>query len=296
MSTIKSYSVGNGDMFYVNHNSDNFSIVDCCLSGDDDPILDEIARLSSLKGITRFISTHPDDDHFRGLGHLDKRINIRNFYCVKNGASKTEETDCFTKYRELHDCDKRAFHIFAGCSRKWMNQDDEERKSSGINILWPKLDNEHFKEAMESAEAGNSPNNLSPIIKYSVNKGATALWMGDLETDFMEKIADEISLPVVDILFAPHHGRETGKIPEAMLQKMEPKIIVIGEAPSEHLDYYAGYNTITQNSAGDIIFEFEGSKVHIFTSNEYSVDFLDNESQTLDGHHYVGTLEVGVTA
>ena len=34
MSVVKSFSVGNGDMFYVNHNSDNFTIIDCCLPED----------------------------------------------------------------------------------------------------------------------------------------------------------------------------------------------------------------------------------------------------------------------
>lgn len=29
MSVIKSFSVGNGDMFYIKHNSDNFTIIDC---------------------------------------------------------------------------------------------------------------------------------------------------------------------------------------------------------------------------------------------------------------------------
>ena len=31
MSIIKSFSVGEGDMFYIDHNSDNFSIIDCNL-------------------------------------------------------------------------------------------------------------------------------------------------------------------------------------------------------------------------------------------------------------------------
>ena len=29
----------------------------------------------------------------------------------------------------------------------------------------------------------------------------------------MKKITDEISWPEVDIVFAPHHGRDSGKIP-----------------------------------------------------------------------------------
>ncbi|CAM4346215.1 hypothetical protein COEX109129_19890 [Corallococcus exiguus] len=32
MSIIKSFSVGNGDMFYIKHNSDNFTIIDCNLT------------------------------------------------------------------------------------------------------------------------------------------------------------------------------------------------------------------------------------------------------------------------
>lgn len=34
MSEIKSLSVGNGDMFYVNHNSDNFSMIDCNITDE----------------------------------------------------------------------------------------------------------------------------------------------------------------------------------------------------------------------------------------------------------------------
>ena len=43
MSKVKSFSVGNGDMFYIRHNSDNFTTIDCCLTDDvKDDILDEI--------------------------------------------------------------------------------------------------------------------------------------------------------------------------------------------------------------------------------------------------------------
>jgi len=173
-----------------------------------------------------------------------------------------------------------------------MNQSDSERQTSGIEILWPDLDNEHFKEALAAAEDGDSPNNISAVIKYSVGEGATVLWMGDLETEFMELIEEDLDLPAVHILFAPHHGRESGKVPESMLTKMSPKIIVVGEAPSEDLDYYEGYNTITQNSAGDILFECTEKKVHVFTSNEYDVDFLDDEARSRPNYYYVGTLNL----
>lgn len=292
MSRIKSYSVGDGDMFYIDHNSDNLTVIDCCLGNDtQEQISDEVAALSNKKGVTRFISTHPDEDHIHGLIDLDDRIRILNFYCVKNAAIKSDESDDFARYRELRDSDK-AFYIFEGCTRRWMNQTNEERGSSGINVLWPNRENEDFKKALQSAAEGKSPNNISAIIKYSLQDGVTALWMGDLETNFMEAIEEDIELSAVDILFPPHHGRQSGRIPASMLSKMNPQIIVIGEAPSKHLNYYQGYNTITQNSAGDIVFDCREEKVHIFTSKDYEVDFLEDERRTLDGFYYLGTLKL----
>ena len=90
MILVKSLSVGKGDMFYIKHGSDNFSIIDCCMDDSNkDRIVDELKRESKNKGITRFISTHPDDDHIRGLDYLDNQMSIVNFYCVKNEGTKT---------------------------------------------------------------------------------------------------------------------------------------------------------------------------------------------------------------
>jgi hypothetical protein len=108
----------------------------------------------------------------------------------------------------------------------------------------------------------------------------------------MEAIEPELNLNKSHLVFAPHHGRRTGRIPASILDRIEPEIIVIGEAATEYLDYYAGYNTITQNSAGDVIFECVGNKVHVFTSKPYDVDYLEDEGATLGDSHYVGSLTV----
>lgn len=164
---------------------------------------------------------------------------------------------------------------------------------SGISILWPDTANEYYKEALKRAKEGNSPNNISPIIKYSFHDGAQFLWMRDLETEFMADIENEVDMPDIDILFAPHHGRDSGKIPSSWLKEISPQIIVIGEAPSEHLNYYQGYNTITQNSAGDITFELVDNKVHIYVSKaSYSVTFLEYDEQPNTYGYYIGTLTV----
>src|SRR5437867_789641 len=99
MSIVKSLSVGNGDMFYIKHNSDSFSIIDCCLSDVDQyRIVTELKAAAAGKGIHRFISSHPDDDHMRGLAYLDGQLGIVNFYCVENAATKEEKTEDFLKY------------------------------------------------------------------------------------------------------------------------------------------------------------------------------------------------------
>lgn len=292
MSVVKGFAVGNGDMCYIKHGSDNFTIIDCNLTGDrDDEIIAELKQQASGKGIRRFISTHPDQDHFGGIEKLDAKQPIINFYVVKNQATKDNEADSFKHYCELRDGDK-AFYIYKGCSRKWMNEGDDVRGSSGINILWPDTSNQHFKDALANCEAGDSYNNTSAVIRYKLNGGATVMWLGDLETEFMENIADSITLEKTTIVFASHHGRASGKIPNSWLEKLDPQIIVIGEAPSRHLHYYTGYKTITQNMAGDITMELVGDKVHFYVSSDtYYHNGLTDEGQTAFPN-YVGSLTV----
>lgn len=264
MSEIKSLSVNNGDMFYINHNSDNFSMIDCNIADDrKSEILDEVNNLAGKKGIVRFISTHPDQDHVQGIEYLDELKLIPNFYCVDNNVSKSTETKSFKKYKELRNS-SRAYKISKGCKRKWMNMSDDERGSAGINVLWPDLANETFQNALQDAESSDNPNNISPAIVYSLEEGVRALWLGDMENDYMVAIEDDIALLPVDILFAPHHGRKSGRVPKTWLDKLEPRLIVVGEAPSDELEYYSNYNTLTQNSAGDILFCCETGKTHVY--------------------------------
>ena len=95
------------------------------------------------------------------------------------------------------------------------------------------------------------------------------------------------------VLFAPHHGRKSGRVPKDWLEKIDPTIIVVGEAPSSELTYYDGWDTITQNSAGDIVFECLSGKTHVFVSEStYSVDFLTKEQGVGSRHggYYIGTF------
>lgn len=293
MSIVKSFAVGNGDMFYIKHNSDNFTIIDCNLNSETaDVRIEELKREARSTDITRFISTHPDQDHFSGIELLDEAMPILNFYVIENQAIKEEETESFRHYCKLRDNPAKAFYICKGCVRKWMNQEGEGRGSSGVSILWPDTTNPDFKDALAAGNAGESYNNMSAVIRYKVEGGASVMWLGDLETDFMEKITDHIKLEKTTIVFASHHGRTSGKIPDSWLEKLDPQIIVIGEAPSRHLNYYTGYKTIAQNRAGDISMECVDDKVHFYVSNSnYSRADLSNEGMSTS-ENYIGSITV----
>ena len=293
MSIIKSFSVGNGDTYYINHNSNNFTIIDCYLGDENaDAIISELKTESAGNGITRFISTHPDEDHIQGIGKLDSEMPIINFYVVKNEATKPDVTESFKHYCRLRDSDK-AYYVYKGCKRRWMNDSDNERGSSGINILWPDRNNVYFKTALQEAKDGIAFNNLSLVAHYRLQDGASVLWLGDLETQFMKDILEDIELEKVDIVFAAHHGRKSGKIPDCWLEILQPEVIVIGEAPSRNLDYYTGYNTLTQNKCGDIIMDCVDDKIHFYASKDNGGvrDWLTNEYQTKHPN-YIGTLKV----
>ena len=296
MSKVKSFSVGNGDMFYIRHNSDNFTTIDCCLTDDvKDDILDEIETESSGKGIKRFISTHPDDDHIKGLVEYDDKFGILNFYRVDNDTTKKgTETDDFKRYKKLRDDSKKSFELKKGCKRKWMNESDDERDGAGLYCLWPITDNNLYKEALKTAADGGSPNNISPAVKYLVGK-FSFLWMGDMETDMQEEFDKKVTNTHMTIVFAPHHGRKSGHIPSSLMDKLKPKLVIVGEAPCDELDYYSEYDTITQNTAGDILFETNGDYLDVFVS-ESGYAKTDGMVQNTnhgkhDGMKYLGSVK-----
>lgn len=296
MSKVKCFSVGNGDMFYINHDSDNFTTIDCCLNNDvKDEILNEIKSESSGKQVSRFISTHPDDDHIKGLVDYHGMFNILNFYCVNNETTKKGiETDDFKLYKRLRDDNKKSFALEKGCKRKWMNIPDGERKDSGLHCLWPITNNEKYKEALNTAANGGSPNNISPVIEYHVGN-FSFLWMGDLENDMQKEFDNKVTNNHKTIVFAPHHGRKSGHIPPSLMNNLTPKLIIVGEAPSEELDYYSNYNTLTQNTAGDILFETNGDYLDIFVSKStYSKKegmVINKGHVNHSGMHYLGSIK-----
>lgn len=278
-------------MYYIQHGTENFTVIDCWLIEGEtmESIIAEIQEQSRYKSVIRFISTHPDDDHIKGIIELDGAMGFRNFYCVKNGAHRDDETDAFRHYCSLRDSDK-TFFVSRGSTRKWMNKGDEKYGSAGLNFQWPIPGNEKYEAALDLAASGGRANNISPIFTYTLNDGARMMWMGDLETEFMESIKQAVpNLPQVDILFAPHHGRDTP--PREWMEQLSPQVVVLGEAEEEHLDPYAGYTKVRQSRAGDVTFECVSGQTHIYASKRgYRHSGLHDEGRPDTYGKYAGTI------
>lgn len=277
MSYVKSFAFTEGDirgdMFYIRHDSKSFTLIDCNLNVDKkrkEEIVAEVVRASKGKSIRRFILTHPDKDHYHGLADLWNVWTTSNVYMVKNEKPLDEADADAVQCKALRDSSGICW-IKAGLKRTYLNRcpDDDEHGPSGINFLWPIPDNGKFKEVLKSVNTGASPNNISPAVRYDVENGASFLWMGDMETDMQEEFCRVCgsTLRPVDILFAPHHGRKSGRVPKQLMDILQPKIIVVGNAPSGDLDYSVAAKTITRNSAGDVLFAVEAGKVHVFSAN-----------------------------
>ena len=110
MSIVKSFSFPSGeirgDMFYIKHGSNNFTVIDCYLSDGSEAndrmseIIEEI-KSESTGRICRFISTHPDNDHIKGIEKLDETWKILNFYAVKNNRPANGNDASLTRYQWL---------------------------------------------------------------------------------------------------------------------------------------------------------------------------------------------------
>lgn len=278
MSIVKSYSFPDGeirgDMFYIKHNTSCFTLIDCFLkecnnrNNRKEEIIQEVCAESKDR-ICRFVSTHPDSDHIAGIEDLDKVWPIVNFYAVRNSIPSDSTNPCRKKYLELLKSDK-CFDISRGILRKWLNIGDSKVGSSGIQFHWPDLNNAMFKETLSKVKEEKDTNNICPIFTYQIKGGATYMWMGDLETEMQQEFYDcyKDSIPKVDVLFQPHHGRKSASVPPDLLKALQPKIIVIGNAPNDHIDYGDSDITITQNTAGDILFVNQENRVHVFTQNK----------------------------
>lgn len=247
----------------------------------DNPI-DYLKRLN-INQIFRFIITHPDMDHLDGIKDLynnfgvlntwdtnnDKHIDLNNFFAGYN-------KDDWKFYTDLRD-----ERVKIG--RRLTNYDynnNQHWPDDYLKILCP------TKLLVQSGNDNKRYHDLSYVLLYTPPKAGGGTWKilfaGDSEDNSWEYILKNYSEEVrnIDILFAPHHGRDSGRDWE-FLKTLTPKVTLFGNASSAHLAYdkYPEIR-LTNNQAGYIIMNITKDDINIFVKHEqFAVDFANNSKR-----------------
>lgn len=214
------------------------------------------------KKLFRFILTHPDMDHLKGLKDLSEKIGFTNFWSYKNSKDGTS----------IKDEDFKDWNFYQTLlSNKFLNLVDTNNcqylPDDGLKILSPN------KELISKANSDENWNDASATILYLVG-GCKFLFCGDSGDNtwnyLIRNHKNEISN--IDVLFAPHHGRTSDRNFD-FLDIVKPRITILGNAESKYLAYDAyksksGY-MFTNNQAGNFKFEINSYKeLEIYFSNK----------------------------
>lgn len=261
----------------------------------DNPI-DYLKKLG-IKEIMRFILTHPDMDHMDGIRDLYTEFNIINTWDTNNtkeidlkgnfaGYNK-EDWEFYLKLRAGKVDTKRLVNHANDLLDFW-NED-------GITILAPTLTLEK-----QANEGSGDYHDLSYVLLYSYAKKEGGTWKflfaGDSHDATWEYILKHHKDKVenVDVLFAPHHGRDS-KRDYTFLATLKPKVTLLGNASSEYLAYskYKEYSgvVITNNQAGYVVVDVTEDEMSFYVKNfDFARDlrarmFTNPDPSTHDSTH-----------
>ena len=200
-------------------------------------LTDPVAFLQQIypgRSIFRYIQTHPDLDHMRGLTALGEAgIDIVNFWDTchnKNPDLRPEDEADWREYQAIRLGHRGAtvLQLNRGAQNKFWNVDEfGYNGGDGIQILSP------FSELTTWANARDNSNELSYVI-WLTHAGRCVIFGGDAEEKSWEAIVDHYGTELkCDLLKASHHGRDSGyHQPAAMLMKPDLTVVPVGKKPN----------------------------------------------------------------
>src|SRR5262249_40608013 len=148
------------------------------------------------------------------------------------------DPDDWEFYTSLRDgkpqTDPKRLVLYSGdFGQYWNRGEDGQAGGDGLIVLAP------TKELVAAANEAGDWNDSSYVILYRV-RNKRILFAGDSHDETWDHILTNWGEQVknVDVLIAPHHGRDSGRGYE-FLDMVNPKLTLFGNAPSEHLAYDA---------------------------------------------------------
>lgn len=227
--------------------------------------IEYLEQLCLLRGrdktIFRYIQTHPDMDHMRGLtALLDHGFEIVNFWDTENTKAEpdfnkviNDDKSDWETYQKLRKGDgvARLAHMRGAVGTYWNQGVDYSDLGDGIEILAP------TSEIAQAANSGEKHNNHSYVlrIKYA---GVSIILGGDAESEVWEDIVNAYGIGLkCTVLKASHHGRDSGYYqPAVRLMNPELTLVSVGKKPETcAANKYKNYSdkVLTTRLSGNIV-------------------------------------------
>ena len=254
----------------------------------DNPI-DYINKLK-IKDIFRFIITHPDMDHLDGIRDLYSNFSVTNTWDTKNIKEldlknfpkkyNPEDWKFYTSLRDGGYTDTKRLTYHAGDDNLYYNEDC-------IKILCPTP-----TLVKKANEDGGDIHDLSYVLLFTPPKKGGGTWKIIFSGDsfdnswdyILKNYEDEVSN--IDILFAPHHGRDSNRKYD-FLKTLKPRVTLFGNASSEHLAYSCYPKTrITNNQAGYVVIDINEDRLLFLVKNkEFAVNYKNRRKWTQPAYY-----------
>jgi competence protein ComEC len=256
----------------------------------DNPI--EYLKSRGITDIFRFIISHPDMDHLDGIHDLYSSFRIAHTWDTDNkkkcdtsvpgfGGYNPEDWDYYTKIRAGEVKTTKRLTLFAGQQADYWQPDN-------LHILAP------TKELVASAIDCDDYNDSSYVVLFTPPKQNGKTWKilfaGDSHDKTWEYILKNYKAAVadIDILFAPHHGRDSDRSYD-FLNVLRPKVTLFGNAKTKDLAYNSYPRIrITNNQAGHVIMDISETHIRILVKNkEFANWFRSRKDRNLGIAPYV---------
>lgn len=229
------------------------------------------------KNIFRFIITHPDMDHLDGIEDFFTEFNISNIWDSANqkeisnkansGGYNLDDWEFYKSIRNGKKNDIKRLEYYAGDVSSYYQEDQ-------IKILSP------TRKILDKCNENEDWNDSSYVLLFTPPMSNSRTWKilfaGDSEDSTWEHILNEYEDEVsnIDVLFAPHHGRDSGRNFD-FLGTLNPRVTLFGNASSKHLAYNKYPKTkITNNQAGYVVLDIKETQITFYVKNfEFARDY-----------------------
>jgi beta-lactamase superfamily II metal-dependent hydrolase len=259
------------------------------------------AQNLGIKRVWRFILTHPDMDHLDGFHVLLDSIGLDNYWDsearrpkpgFENSPFREEDWDRYETVIAGKEPGVCLLKKLAGAAFPFANKNDDGRAGGdGLHILAPDIDLLNDKDLDDDVNEG------SYVILYR-SVGGRILLPGDAHDAAWEYVLKTSAADVrkCSFMLAPHHGRDSGRSYD-FLDTVQPKLTLIGCAPSEYIDYSQwrnrGLDYITSNQCGNVVLEANDNKIVVWVQN---IDFAVSRGFTMglrndQGYAFCGIID-----